>query len=279
MPVEPEKIIYRFPRRAERWRRTLSYGGAECRPGEEIAAVHYRFRAETPAAVGRRIAFFSDLHHRGDPEQWGRLEEAVQLMTEFKPDILMAGGDMAAYAADLGALPEALAAFRTVAPVRLAVLGNWENNKIWIDHGAYWRKLFADSGFRLLENECHDDGVFRVYGAGDIPVGRVRIPPWPEEPRERLLLAHNPDTVICFDSGNDAGLPPLSITGHTHGGQIRLPLVGALYSSSVYGRKFDYGVYTRYPGGNKMIVSSGLENCSFPLRFNCRREVVLITMI
>lgn len=277
MPVESEKIIYRFPNRARNWQRAASYSQVNSCVCGEICATHYEYKSENPAAAGKKIVFFSDLHFRNTSDQRRRIGAVRDAILEFGPDILISGGDMVSYATDLEHLPEGLRFFSDTAPVCLAVLGNWESSKIWLPH-RYWQQIYRDAGFLLLQNGFYDDGVCCFYGADDLPLGKIAPPVWPAELRARLLFAHSPDTIICFDSSGVSKLPPLSICGHTHGGQVRLPFLGAVYSSSIYGRRFDYGLFVRQNSGQKLIISSGLENCSFPFRFNCRREIVCLTL-
>ncbi len=68
----------------------------------------------------------------------------------------------------------------------------------------------------------------------------------------------------------------LILTGHTHGGQIRLPLVGALYMPVKSMREYDAGWFRR--GETWIYVNRGLGFAMFPLRFLCPREVAIITL-
>jgi uncharacterized protein len=89
----------------------------------------------------------------------------------------------------------------------------------------------------------------------------------------RLLLAHAPD---IYPSAMQAGID-LIMVGHTHGGQVRLPLLGAIY---VPGKglfpQFDYGMF--FSGLSTLVINGGLGESTLPLRFNNRPEIVLITL-
>lgn len=88
----------------------------------------------------------------------------------------------------------------------------------------------------------------------------------------RILLYHTPDLA---PEASLAGMD-LQLSGHTHGGQVRLPFFGALYAGSLYGKKFESG--RRQVGDLTLYVSRGigLEGGGAPrLRFNCAPEVVL----
>ncbi len=279
MPVEPVQLLCRFINRAERWRRVRSYPEMDRRGDGPVAAVSLHLPAEIPAAQGRKIAFFSDAHYRGSSRDHLKAAELVRLITAFAPDYLISGGDLTAYACDLDRQRELLNALRdTPAPVRLAIPGNWECGKRWLPIG-YWRALYREYGFIWLENEWFDDGILTFYGASDVSSGHLPPLHWPHTSRQRILLAHNPDTVIALDSPRKPRAPiPLALCGHTHGGQIRLPIFGGVAAASRYGRRFDYGLFVRSGTGDRMFISSGLSQLSFPWRVGCRPEVLLITL-
>ncbi|MGI6582793.1 MAG: metallophosphoesterase, partial [bacterium] len=89
-----------------------------------------------------------------------------------------------------------------------------------------------------------------------------------------VLLAHAPD---IFPAAAEAGLE-LVLVGHTHGGQIRLPFVGAVLAPGQgLLPHYDYGPFTE--GGTTMIVNGGLGESLLPVRFNLRPEIVLVTLV
>lgn len=88
-----------------------------------------------------------------------------------------------------------------------------------------------------------------------------------------LLLSHRPE---LFDIYTEAGVN-LVLTGHAHGGQFRLPLIGGLAAPNQgLFPKYDAGVFTE--GSTHMIVSRGIGNSIIPLRFNNPPEIVVIKL-
>ncbi len=87
----------------------------------------------------------------------------------------------------------------------------------------------------------------------------------------KILLSHRPE---LFETYVKSGIN-LTLSGHAHGGQIRLPFIGGLAApdQGIF-PKYDAGLFT--DGNSKMVVSRGLGNSIIPLRFNNRPEVVLI---
>jgi predicted MPP superfamily phosphohydrolase len=90
-----------------------------------------------------------------------------------------------------------------------------------------------------------------------------------------LLLYHSPDLIAeAAERGID-----LYLGGHTHGGQLRLPLYGAIVTSSMYGKQYEAGLYRR--GGTTLYISRGIgfEGGGMPrARFLCRPEIVSLEL-
>ncbi len=261
------------PERLVNWRQAISYRKARVQAGSPVSKVFYKIPA--PASAGKKVAFLADVHFRGTPADFRIVRSAAEAIAAFQPDVLLTGGDLVADGCDVNRLPELLKILAETAPVRLAVPGNWERGKQWIPI-SLWNKMFEQEGFRFLCNQSWRDDSLYVYGCDDVARGTPRLPGlWPTH-QTVILLAHNPDTVIALDTGDAFDGVRLVCCGHTHGGQLRFPLVGPLYTPSCYNRHFAYGEFRRRRTGTRMIVTSGLGNLSLPWRLRCRREVVFI---
>ena len=261
------------PERLVNWRQAISYRKARVQAGSPVSKVFYKIPA--PASAGKKVAFLADVHFRGTPADFRIVRSAAEVIAAFQPDVLLTGGDLVADGCDVNRLPELLKILAETAPVRLAVPGNWERGKQWIPI-SLWNKMFEQEGFRFLCNQSWRDDSLYVYGCDDVARGTPRLPGlWPTH-QTVIVLAHNPDTVIALDTGDAFDGVRLVCCGHTHGGQLRFPLVGPLYTPSCYNRHFAYGEFRRRRTGTRMIVTSGLGNLSLPWRLRCRREVVFI---
>lgn len=91
----------------------------------------------------------------------------------------------------------------------------------------------------------------------------------------KILLSHSPD---IFEKTPEVKIN-LVLSGHTHGGQIRLPIIGPIYTSSKYGSKYASGLYER--NGTFMYVNRGIGSSKdslfpFPIRLNCPPEIAMI---
>lgn len=266
------------PERLQRWSRKINYGSASVVFSGEVSATRYSIPAPSAEIKGRRIAFATDFHYCGTPLDRRLAALAAKLVRDWNPDVFCFGGDLVADASELDALPELLEQFRDIAPLSVAIPGNWERGKTWL-RDDYWIDLYAGFGIRYLCNSGIDHGGFYCYGCDDLTNGDPRLPDqWPEG-KTIIMLSHRPDTVIALDTFQTLKPVELILCGHTHGGQVRLPFIGPVYASSMYGCHFDYGLFERCGGTPRMIVSSGIGNRSLGFRFNCRREVAQIEFV
>ena len=89
----------------------------------------------------------------------------------------------------------------------------------------------------------------------------------------RILMSHYPEDIEYFKKGKY----DLVLTGHAHGGQISLPLIGGLYAPGQgLFPKYDGGIYSE--GELDLVVNRGIGNSTFPMRFNNPPEVILIEL-
>lgn len=246
-------------------------------------------RLPIPAENGvtlRRIVFFSDLHLRfqkfrnlfggGSLKEWSDAEEIadalIRSVREISPDVLIFGGDLVSHTVLYPAAFRLLSELN--APLKLAVFGNWEmKQRRWLSPKRL-EKGFLSAGFRVLSNSSVTAGGVQFAGTADFRFGHPAIPEPDPDAGLRLLISHNPDTI------GKASVPELegyhfALCGHTHGGQIRIPLFGAVRTSSVFWKKYEYGICTE-KGKPKIIVSSGIGGTYIMKRFRCPPEIILL---
>ncbi len=246
--------------------------GAAWAGGVELEWIETR-RLRLDLGLGRklRVVAVSDLHF--DPVcEVEYLRRAMDRINGLEPDVFVICGDLftrdSKRAEDLA---EILA--RVVAPLGTFVaLGNHD---FWSGErriAAAMRKV----GIRVLRNECVElpgtDGCYvsglESYWAGEPDPGVIRSTP---EASRHLLLVHEPDP---FDEITDRRVK-LQISGHTHGGQVRLPLIGALRLPR-WGKRYDAGLFE--DGGRRLYVTRGLGSLRPHVRFYCRPEVTVFEL-
>lgn len=233
------------------------------------------------AFEGFKIAHVSDLHNA----VFGRKnEKLLSLIRAAKPDIIAITGDLIdSRHTDIDSALAFVEAAAEIAPVYY-VTGNHESR---LDFDEIEPRLIA-AGARVLRNEAEDigRGGERIRLAGIDDPSFIRTGGTAEERAaaelEQLgdgggtftvLLAHRPELVEVY-AGYGAGLV---LSGHAHGGQVRLPLLGGLYAPGQgLLPEYDSGLYSL--GETQMVVSRGLGNSVAPLRVNNRPELVIVTL-
>ena len=269
----------KFTHRAQEWQRISSYQQRKIlHSGKLVDVVQYEVPAELSVNKGRKILWFSDLHIWGDQEMDENVAaESSALINQIQADFLIYGGDLVMYSS---ALPMARNFLKSLPEnaVRIAIMGNWEYAKKWLKLKD-WQDFFAAAGFKLLINEAFESGDFYFYGTDDLRKGKPSGPAEIPDNKDVVFLAHSPDSFIHISRRKILTKCNLVLCGHTHGGQVRLPFLGALLTSSRYWRKFDYGHFVNSHSGSHMLVSSGLGCSTLTLRVSCRRELVLVNLI
>lgn len=222
---------------------------------------------------GLRIAVLSDLH-AGRFTPRSMLRRAVRRTLAEQPHLIALTGDFVDRSPD--DLEHALDVVRDLwAPFGVyAVPGNHDHA-----HGglAAWRRALAErSGIRDLTNRhvliAHGDATLCVAGVDDLDEGRpqLRLPP-PGLRDFTLLLAHNPDQAERSRRHDDH--VDLILSGHTHGGQIRIPALGPLHRKST---TYDQGLRRR--PWTQVYTTRGLGTTLLPIRFNARPEVAILEL-
>jgi len=219
---------------------------------------------------GLRIGHFSDLHI-GSVVPLQRGLEAVDLLAEARPDLVVCTGDVVdLHAVAVEPLFRAMHDIR--APLGTAlVLGNHD----LLDDPVRVAAMASDSGVTVLEDDTLElhapQGVLRISGIGWAPSVRgcaARMQAAGAE-AAHLLLSHNPK---AFRHAMELGIP-LTLSGHTHGGQIALP--GRPQMSLALSHRYRAGLYQQ--ALSRLFVTTGVGSW-FPLRVNCPAEVVIVTM-
>jgi len=137
-----------------------------------------------------------------------------------------------------------------------------------------------ESGFQLLKNEHkvidkENDRII-IAGVDDIILGKPDIETALENANPDLftiLLAHEPDfadTALQFPVD-------IQLSGHSHGGQVRFPFIGHLYTPA-YAEKYVQGRYPLKDGKLTLFVNKGIGTTRLPYRFLCQPEIHLYTL-
>ncbi len=267
-----------FHLRSEKFHRTDKVRTETLRfKGCILTALQVFIPSPNGALQGKRLIYSSDWHWHDSSRNHRLLDEYTRLCQQFPAYIQLLGGDLCDDADTLDKLPFLLSHLTTLAPVTIAVNGNWEAGKRWLKP-EYFAGLYAANRITFLENSSSVCGNFRITALPDISSIDFRYLPESEKLRgvTDILLTHNPDGVVAADRKGFLRNFSLVLCGHTHGGQCRLPLFGAFYIPSFYHRKFDCGVFERRGLNFKMIVSSGIGEHRHTRRFLCPPQAIIV---
>jgi len=230
---------------------------------------------------GLTIAHLSDLHYES-PASAEIIRTAVQITHGLAPDLVVLTGDyVTRYPFQSGlrvaedSKPCAQLLEDLHAPLGVfAVLGNHDCAS---DSRLVTRSLEAN-GVTVLRNFNlrleRSGGPFWIAGVDDVIGGGARLDRALQGiPRDgaTVLLAHEPDfadSVVSY-------AVDLQLSGHSHGGQVRLPFVGAPYLPPL-GRKYPWGL--RRLGRLHLYTNRGIGAIPLPVRFNCPPEITLLTL-
>lgn len=228
-----------------------------------------------------RLVFLSDLHLR----EYGEGNEIlIRDIENLAPDLILLGGDLVTESKpDYSNMTDLCEKLTKIAPV-FGVWGNHEDVKMYVQKDTKLRESFESTGAVFLTNEsktvrikgntvavCGLDGSaanFEKYGALEAANSFDKL-----TADFKILLAHVPTYFTeCLDGYNF----DLGIAGHTHGGIVNIPKLGALYSAEEgFFPKYASGQHT-LKGGAQLIISRGLGHSSAIPRINNIPELSVI---
>jgi len=219
---------------------------------------------------GLSILHLTDLHFTGTITR-PFFERLVEIAGGLPADLVVFTGDLLDRKDLLDWLPSTLG--KLSAPLGCHfVLGNHDS---FMENTADIRRRFADLGWRdvasraqIIEHRGHP----LVVCGSELPwMGEQ--PDMAQSPQDafRLFLSHTPDNIRWARRNNI----DLMLAGHNHGGQVRLPLFGPVYSPSAYGGHYASGVFWEDP--TLLYVSRGIS-AKVPLRWNCLPELTRLTL-
>jgi predicted MPP superfamily phosphohydrolase len=225
---------------------------------------------------GLRVVQFSDVH-LGDFYSLTQLSKAVSHINQLKPDLIFFTGDL--YDAQHGIASEdcipVLAKLKATYG-KWAVLGNHD----YLSGVQKIINLMHKSGFTVLKNNSQQivlqGNHINILGLDDWLRGKPNLPKALRglDPADfTISLVHEPDYAdIAVNFPID-----LQVSGHSHGGQVRIPGIGAMITTKK-GRKYVQGLYQLQGSRLQVYANSGLGMTFLPIRFYCRPEVTLFTL-
>lgn len=247
---------------------------------------HVTIESATWQGPPLRIGLISDTHVASPHTDVARVRAVVARMNEEHPDIVMllgdyAGGHEPAGVRDRAEQSDVLDGVRAFGALRspLGAYGVLGNHDSWFDELALAAAM-REVGIEVLENRAvpvpRGGGPFWVGGVADLHSKRIAssVPATlAEVPADAdvLLLTHWPDPFETVSDRVD-----LTVAGHTHCGQVNLPLIGRPILPSPGSERWPCGLYDE--GGRKLFVTGGVGVSILPVRFRAPPEIVIVTL-
>jgi predicted MPP superfamily phosphohydrolase len=276
----PRTSRRRFLKRAALGAAGLLGGGALWTLGLEprslaIRRVTVRLPGLPAALDGLTIGQLSDLH-AGRLVSEGHIRRAAELVMSLSPDLLVLTGDYVWHGAEHA---KTCARALSILKAPYGVFGVLGNHDLWTGDVVRVIGSLAGIGVKMLVNGsarlevrgtpwwlCGMDDMWS--GKPDLDAALAGVP----EEAFRLLLCHEPDYA---DTAAARGIP-LQLSGHSHGGQVRLPFLGAPILPYL-GQKYPIGL--QRAGDSTLVYTNvGVGVIAPPVRFNCRSEVTRLTL-
>jgi predicted MPP superfamily phosphohydrolase len=226
------------------------------------------------ALAGFTVAHFSDLH-LGPHMSRERALRVIEQVNACGAQAVIFSGDFVSqlHQGEGEAIVEAFSRLHAPGGV-FAVLGNHDH---WTD-AEQVSDAAREAGVTVLRNKglALQEGALWLAGVDDVWEDKqdleAALDGAPED-AAIILLAHEPDFA---DEAAADGRVALQLSGHSHGGQVRLPFYGAMVLPNL-GRKYPFGL--RRVGPIWLYTNRGVGVVSPPVRFNCRPEVTLLTLL
>jgi predicted MPP superfamily phosphohydrolase len=253
----------------------LGYGSA-IRKNVEVSRVEVKIANLAAEFDGLTIAQMSDIHH-GPYTGLDYINRCVEIVTGMNPDLIALTGDFTfAGRRHIEPCAEVLRGLKARIGV-YAVLGNHD----YYAGAAHVARALKQASCEVLIDalDCLEYRGAKLWlvGVDDLLYGTTDVNHLMRNlPREapKVVFSHNPDFIEEFALKNRH--IDLMISGHTHGGQIRLPLVGAPQISSDYGQQYAIGLNRK--GSMQVYTTRGIGTILLPARFDCPPEIVLYTL-
>jgi uncharacterized protein len=225
-----------------------------------------------------RIAVIADLHAGAPFIDADKIDRVVALTREAKPDLILLLGDYVVQGV-IGGQPmpiEEIAAHLRPLSAPLGVYAVLGNHDRYGGAGGHIASVLEANGIPVLEDRAvkigRDGRAFYLVGISDYSSG-------PHDVIGALSQVPTGESALCFTHSPDVfpELPakcPLTIAGHTHGGQVWFPIVGRMIVPSKYGQRYATGLISE--GGKEMFVGNGIGTSIIPVRFHVPPEVSVL---
>lgn len=225
---------------------------------------------------GLTIAHLTDFHYRPDKDH-EVMEKAITATNAENVDLIALTGD---YVSEDRTVLPALAEHLKNLRAKHGIFASMGNHDGWSGSSNYYKHILGRAGCDLLVNQntkldiagapLHIAATDFVWAGKPDP--RATLKGIPND-APVISLVHEPD---YFDTMRTVRDIDLQLSGHTHGGQCRVPLIGYAPVKVRYGENYTYGHYSE--GRSQLFVSRGVGTTGIRVRFACPPELAILTL-
>lgn len=228
---------------------------------------------------GLKVAILTDLHVGSPHAGIEKLRQVVERTNNERPDLVVILGDLVIQGVIGGKFvePEPIAEVLQELRAPLGVFAVLGNHDWWYD-GARIGRALEGAGIVVLENKAHPvqykGKAFWVVGIADLWTRKPDIEGSLRQVEGNdpvILITHNPDIFPDVPARVS-----LTLAGHTHGGQVNLPIAGRLVVPSKYRQRYAMGHVVE--NGRHLFVGGGVGSSILPVRFRVPPEVLVVTL-
>lgn len=222
------------------------------------------FRLNSNKNINRKIVHLSDVHIR--KQEFFRIDKILKKVAKLNPDIIVITGDLLDDYIKDDSLAYFCSKVSSIAKT-IAISGNHEES--YPDY-LKWRNTLSSYGIIVLENNSIEEQGIVFVGLKDKKLYNPSILNNVENIKDKyiIVLSHRPELFQKHLKNSYLIMPDLILSGHAHGGQIRLFNRGLYSPAQGIFPKYTSGKYHLKNFNTKLIVSRGLGHCSIPIRFN-----------
>jgi len=232
---------------------------------------------QLPAGLdGLKVALLSDFHFRPDQDE-DLMDKVVEQVRTEKPDLVLLGGDY--MSGDPRVVPPLLKKLEKLQATQgvFAVMGNHDG---WAGSRAVVRRQFEKAGISFMINQ---HSLLNIRGETLAVAGTDFVWLGKPDPAATLgkipgkvpviALVHEPD---YFDTMISQREVMLQVSGHSHGGQCQVPIIGYAPKTVRYGKKYVEGHFAS--GGSNLFVTRGVGTTGPRVRFACPPELAMLNL-
>lgn len=245
-----------------------------------------------PELKNKKIIFFSDTHFR-NRNSHTFYDQLIDQIEQLEPDLILFGGDIVHASSSEMAVEHAKDFFFQVGKIAPCYV-TYGNHDIESSRVKELQTILKITGVKVLHNEATwisfgpSSIGFWLMGLGEYQsslqikndvLSKIELP-MDGADTPKILIAHHPQFFEKYLT-DEMKRPDLVLSGHTHGGQVALPVIGGLFAPGQgVNPKYDFGIFNSetYPS-SRLILTKGVGNSTFPFRINNRPEIVTIEFV